>query len=84
MDRKAGIFVRWILWTGRMMMTLGMLCALVVRPDPRLFFGLAALWIVAHDILEFGLEIRMQRVRSWTPGSGRKPRGWKSLGEWDT
>ena len=74
--------MRWILWCGRMILVMLMMGALVVKPDPRLFFGIATLWIVTKEILDFGVEIRRQRVQSWTPGARRKPRGGKSLGEW--
>ena len=73
--------MRWILWCGRMILVMGMMAALVVRPDPRLFFGIATLWIVTKEILDFGVEIRRQRAQGWTPGARRETRTWKSFGE---
>lgn len=75
--------MRWILWSGRFVMVTAMIAALLLRPDPRVFFGCAVLWLTAHEILDFGWEIRRSRVQSWVPGKTRKPRGWRSLGEWD-
>ena len=74
--------MRWILWCLRMILAIGMMAALVVKPDPRLFFGIATLWIVTKEILDFGLEIRRYRIESWTPGK-KKPRGWQSPREWE-
>ena len=67
-----------------MILAILMMAAFVIFANPKLFFGSAILWIVTHDILEFGTEVRMQRVRSWVPGHGRRPRGWKTLDEWHT
>lgn len=62
-------------------MVILMMVALLLRPDPRVFFGLAILWLTAHEILDFGMEVRRYRIQSWTPGQ-KKPRGWRSPGEW--
>lgn len=68
--------MRWILWIGRMLLAMGMMAALVIKPDPRLFFGIGTLWITTREIMEFCTEARRQRVKRWEPGTHRRQREW--------
>ena len=74
--------MRWILWCLRMILVMLLMVTLLIRPDPRLFFGIATLWLVSHEFLDFGMEVRRYRIESWTPGK-KKPRGWQSPREWE-